>query len=520
MAQQRVKKRLVSISASDASGFQWLVRGRLHYPTARIAALFVVLLFLIPPDGMLSSNEEQYFQLAARSVGAMPNSPESAVFDSSPHRIIADHLMSWLIALLGYTWAQIFARVLAAVAYSVTLSMLFHRFALGTIEGVVIVIAFALLGQTLFADEGLFGGAEAKVPAYALVLAGLALTIDRKYIGAALLFVVATYFHFLVGIFWFFAAMALALVEDRSEQKRPLFATVVFLLLVAPLLGLIAWNRLVEVGPSDAEMNLPTPDVIYSLIRAPHHTAPFLDWSGFVWHWLGGYLLACGMLAGAFVVTRLPEGARLRGRALWLGLLLLYLILALIPAFIDRDTGALGKFYLFRPAALVLLLWLAVAASMLGTLLGDRRLVVSLVALALVTPPFLINTAYRIAGARAAWAEVPEKQALVDFLRARAPLDAIVLIDPELEGSNLDFERRTGNPSLVMWKFVPTNDPQILEWYRRIEFRKALFAQGCAKRNTYSPHFQLGTPEHAAQLAKTCGPIVYRSTRLVLLRRR
>jgi hypothetical protein len=146
---------------------------------------------------------------------------------------------------LGFTGAQIFARVLVAVAYSVTLTMLFRRFALSTIEGVVVVMAFVVLGQTLFADEWLFDGAEPKVPAYALVFAGLALTIDRKYIGAAFLFVFATYLHVLVGVFWFFAAMALALIEDCSERQRPLFATAVFLLLVAPLLGLIASTRFV-----------------------------------------------------------------------------------------------------------------------------------------------------------------------------------------------------------------------------------------------------------------------------------
>jgi hypothetical protein len=517
MAQQHLKNRLVNVFASDAAGFQRLIRGWLDYPPAGIAVLLVVLLCLILPDGMLSGNEETNFQLAVRNIGAMPSSPESAVFDSRPYRIVADHIFGWLIGLLGYSGAQIFARALAAVAYSLTLFMLFRRFALGTIEGVVVVIAFALLGQTLFAGEWLFFDAEAKVPAYALAFAGLALAIDRKYVGAAFLFVVATYFHFLVGIFWFFAAMALALIEDRRERQRPLFATAIFLVLVAPLLGLISYTRFVDVSPSYGD--LPKPDVIYSLIRAPHHTAPFLDWSGFVRNWLGGYLLACGMLAGAFVVMRLPEGARLRGRALWLGLLLLYLILALIPAFIDRGTGALGKFYLFRPAALVLLLWLAIATSMLGTLLGDHRLVVSLVALALVAPPFLMNTAYRIVNTRAAWARVPEKQALVDFLGEHAPINTTVLIDPQLEFFNLDFERRTGHPSLVMWKFVPTNDKQILEWYRRLEFRKALFDEGCAKPNAYSPHFLLATPEHAAELTKTCGPIVYRSTHLVLLRR-
>src|SRR5262245_28168471 len=97
MAQQRLKNRLVRVFASDAAGFQWPVRGRLHYLGGRIAALFMVLLCLIPPDGMLSDNEEEYFQLAARSVSAIPNSPESAVFDSSPHRIVADRLFGWLV---------------------------------------------------------------------------------------------------------------------------------------------------------------------------------------------------------------------------------------------------------------------------------------------------------------------------------------------------------------------------------------------------------------------------------------
>src|SRR5262249_5219931 len=193
MAQRRLKSRLVDLFASDA-------RTWLNYPPAGIAALFVVLLCLIPPTGMLSPGEEDYFQLAARRISVMPNLPGSAIFDSSPYRLVADHLFGWLIALLGFTGAQIFTRVLAAVAYSVTLTMLFRRFALTTIEGVVVVIAFAVLGQTLFGGEWLFEGAEAKVLAYALVFAGLALAIDRKYIGAAFLFVFATYLHFLVGV--------------------------------------------------------------------------------------------------------------------------------------------------------------------------------------------------------------------------------------------------------------------------------------------------------------------------------
>ena len=43
----------------------------------------------------------------------------------------------------------------------------------------------------------------------------------------------------------------------------------------------------------------------------------------------------------------------------------------------------------------------------------------------------------------------------------------------------LDFERRTGRPTLVTWKFAPSNDRELIVWYRRMKLRQALFAQGC-----------------------------------------
>ena len=61
--------------------------------------------------------------------------------------------------------------------------------------------------------------------------------------------------------------------------------------------------------------------------------------------------------------------------------------------------------------------------------------------------------------------------------RATAPGD-VVLIDPDIEMQLLDFERRTGRPSLVMWKFAPTNDAELITWYRRIELRQDLFDKG------------------------------------------
>jgi hypothetical protein len=470
----------------------------------------------MPPDGVLSDNEENYFQLAAHSVSTAPVSPETAVLDGSRHRFVVDHLLGWIIGLTGFAGAQIVGRGLAALAYAAALLALCRRLELTALDAVLAVMVFALLGQTVFGGEWLFNGVEAKVAAYAGVLAGLAMVLDgKRLLGAALVFAAATYFHFLVGVFWFFAAMALNLLEERRDLRRIAAATVFFLLLVAPLLGAIAWTWM-----ADDAAATPSADVIYAIVRAPHHTSPFVAADSFVSHWLPGCFLAGAMLAGTLVIARLPETARLKRFALWLALLLAYLLAAFLPAYVDRDTGILGKVYLFRPAALVLLLWLLLAIAALDRL-GLRQRSVKLAAFALVAPMFLLNAADRIAGDRA-WlaAHDAEEQGLADFLAHNAAADAVVLIDPDIELSYLDFERRTLHPMLVSWKFDPTNPPEIREWYRRMQFRKALFAAGCGSTASgYAVDFLLTSRERAAVLAPSCGPVVYSSGIIAVVRR-
>src|SRR5581483_8096407 len=105
-------------------------------------------------------------------------------------------------------------------------------------------------------------------------------------------------------------------------------------------------------------------------------------------------------------------------------------------------------------------------------------------------PNFLLGTANRIIGERADAALRGEDMAALGRYLARdaAPRD-VVLVDPAIEYSFLGIERRTGHPSLVMWKFMPTNDRDILEWYRRIEFRRKLFESGCAREPAYRVRF-------------------------------
>jgi hypothetical protein len=508
-----------AVAMPDEASESW--RAWLDHPVVYAVALLLLLFCLMPPDGVLSDNEENYFALAAHAVSLSPASPYTAVFDSSHHRAVSEVFLGGLVTAVGYEHAQIIARALAAAAYAFLLTGILRRFGLSLLDAVLVMVAYALLGQTLMGGEWLFNGFEAKVISYCLVLAGLYMAATGpSFLGPTLLFAQATYFHFLVGGFWFFAAMAGRLIEDRRELGRVLASVALFLVAVTPLFAVIGWSRLADTLAFIPPADLPSPDVIYSIIRAPWHAAPFLSSDSFLTQWLPGCAAAAAMLAVCIAIARRPEAARWKVTTVWLAGLLGYLLVALAASFFDRNTGVLGKLYLFRPAALILLLWLAFVMAYLATARMRGWTVARVAVLAMLAPMFLIGAVDRVHADRQRAALAGEKGALAAALAERAAPGSVVLVDPQIEWSYLDFERRTGHPSLVAFKFMPTNDPEIVEWYRRMEFRRTLFEQGCSTASTaYPVDFLLTTPEHATALAASCGPVVYATDKVALLRR-
>lgn len=90
------------------------------------------------------------------------------------------------------------------------------------------------------------------------------------------MFALATYFHFLVGGFWFVAGMALRLIDAPRDQRRVATTVPLYALSVMPLFCMIAWSRLADTSVALAT-DVPPPDVIYSIIREPHHQSPFIS---------------------------------------------------------------------------------------------------------------------------------------------------------------------------------------------------------------------------------------------------
>jgi hypothetical protein len=473
-------------------------------------AILLIVLLLMPPTGFLYGNEEEVFA-KAMSAPSSENAPtSSAVFDASRHRMLNEFLLRHLVAWVGFGKAQVMSHSMAALGYAVVLAGFFRGLGLATIDGVIVLAVFELLAQTMLGGEWLFKGYEGKVAAYCFVLGGfVASVVHERRLVATGLFVLATYFHFLVGTFWFFAWLGLELIQHPRRVRRAILAAALFALATAPFFAMIWWDRATGAVALAAKPGGPSPDQIYSFARNPHHVAPFfLGWHGFS-NWLPGYFLAAAMLACAVVVARLADRACLRRMAAWLSGLIGYLFLALALSYVDRQTGVLGKFYLFRPASLVLLIWLAVMLAFLDSLGWRHFGMVKGLAVAFVLPPVMLHAALFInSELRFHAAYDPEKQELARFLEQHAAPDSVVLVDPGLEPLFLDFERVTRRPTLVMWKIVPTNDPQILEWKRRMDFRKSVFDKGCPENPEYHFDCLLTSHERAEALSTSCGSIV------------
>ena len=217
---------------------------------AGIIVLVLVLTLLIPPHGILSDNEENYFALAERFVDGSAWPGTTAVFDASRHRMLSDVTLGYLVSTVGFVPAQVLTRLLAIVGYTLTLPALFRVLGLSALDAALAVMAMALVGQDIIGGEWLFDGYEAKVTAYVLVLAAITLVLAREQlIVAALVFAASTYFHFLVGGFWFLAAMALRLLERPRDLRRVALATALYGLdptVVSP--GAISIRRSVQRG--------------------------------------------------------------------------------------------------------------------------------------------------------------------------------------------------------------------------------------------------------------------------------
>lgn len=462
--------RIVSLAGrSPASG---PAAGIVFFVVAAIAILMIE-----SPTGVLSLNQEHYFGLAENAV-CKDVDENSALFDSARHRIAADWAIGALVCSLGYEGAQASGAVLLAAAYAGALLVLARSLLLSPIVVGAAIILFYYFGSDLYGGEWLFHGLESKTLAYPLVILSVALFLLRAPIKGAVAAAGATYFHFQVGGYWFAFLILVWFLHER-DLRRAVKVGGVYSLLVLPLLIIIVQDQLGSAGLIEDDI-----DLLYARLRMPHHVDPFASTYSFAFDWLPGIMTATVWLALWGALRRSIRTAASYAEVFIGDLAALALGFTLVGVVVTAfdDEAVFGKFLLFRPTSLALLLGLLMAFSLASRLGKVRFQSAVLVGLLLVGPFFASNS---LGSNLVEFLNDRETKRRYDELSSHLGKDAVVLIDPDLESNYLALERRTGLKGYVTWKFFPTHPTDIARWRDRMHLKDHFFSNICGTSSSH-----------------------------------
>jgi hypothetical protein len=462
-----------------------------------------------------TGGEEHYFQLAYRTFAPDKFSRLHAVgLDESIGRFLPLYLMGSTVGLLGYEGAQALWRVLTALLYAASLTYFFAALQLSVWDALLVLVVFLLNDGRLMGREWLFESTEPKTIAYALVFAALGLALRQRQRASMVAAAAATYAHFLVGGFWTLVMMAQRWLETR--QWRGLLRSLgLYALLTLPLVAMLARDRFAGTVPVGAPV-----DSIYAA-RVPNHVAPFRSTQKF-WEWTPGIAPVAALVV---VLATIAARRRLEGtpvgivlRTALLGLA--YLILALGAAFLDRHTQVLAKFYLFRPSALAFFLAVTALVALLRERLSeDAAALKGLAILGLVATFAWATLRTQVDTFRFAGAMIPERDELVAAVATITAPGDVVLIEPiqEHDAEYLRLHREISRPTLVSFKFVPTNPPDVLRWGAYLELRRDLFAHGCSSPREVPVRWLVTLRRASVDRVLSCGQPVWRKGNVALI---
>jgi len=492
-----------------AAAFSSLERMR---STPRVALVLAPLFVLLLLPSSWHPNEYHYFMLALRRVAPEGFSPFSAAFDSSNARVLSEILIGSVVHGLGYEATHAVLRLAMAGLYAWSLAWCLTGFGRSALEAVLILAAFVLLGPDLMGREWLFQGVESKTFAYALVFLGFGLLRRDRRRAAVVALAAATWLHFLIGGFWLLALLGLAGLE-RRELRATLRLLARYALFVSPLVAILIADHGLAAAATAVPAHGMSADYIYSILRAPHHVAPFASAEQLA-GWQNG-IVATVALALAFGLLARSAGPARRPFVVWVALLLGYLILALGLSWLDRETGHLGKFYLFRPSAMTLLFAILAAVLLYGSevvpkvprAVGARRAAAFLVvALAL----------WDVGGEklRELRSAPPEDLArVIAFLQKVAAPDDVVLVQPldEMRYPDVALPLLLGRPTLVSVKFTPTTPADIYRWYDLLRLRHRIVEGDCGAAAGLPVRWLLVSRPAEQPAPPACGSLVWRS---------
>jgi hypothetical protein len=197
-----------------------------------------------------------------------------------------------------------------------------------------------------------------------------------------------------------------------------------------------------------------------------------------------------------------------------------YLFCSLLVTASETAAIVLGKFYLFRPSSLALLIWI-IAIFVTLRQVHTNRFVVWIAACVVVPIAYWNVIKNTIDEYRVISVDTAEMVALIDAATEATTDTEIVLIQPGHDGAHPEaaLSRLIPRATLVNWSFLPASSASIAEWYQRVQFRRGLFANGCKEPVDYPVGALIIRNDEmpSERVIESCGTVVWSGQKYSLI---
>jgi hypothetical protein len=425
-----------------------------------LAILFTGNFLTFIPDG----NEENYLQLSKQFIN--PHWIENAfsLNEFAGTRLVYQYICGFTLQYMSFEMLTFLGRLFIVIWFSVSIAALLRKTTLTNVYIIFLFQALYFFKQSAFGGENLFLGFEPKHIAYGFILLALGNMLEKKYLITTICILLASWFHILVG-FWFFLAYMIFLLLDKEVTfKQIVLNGLVYGILLLPFVYFLA-NEIILHSTKVAHSI--SADWIYTIFRNPHHTAIFSSLDYFYDNHAIG-VLWCFIIAICTIVF-FPKyvSGQLGLMNRFVAVISCILLFNVVLAFFDKE-GHFVKYYPFRLASIQLFLFYIIAFYMIKEYFMKQHLFMSIafVITVLFFTMFSALTVFKmirfIKNRNNAFYE------MAAYIKSQTAKDAVVYYSEKAEDFTLSFTREATRDRFVVYKFVPAGTNKIYEWYDRM----------------------------------------------------
>lgn len=396
-------------------------------------------------------------------------------------------IVGFLLKYISFENMAFWGRTVSFLLLALPMVKILKYLRLSNIEIGVLLLAFYIPHQSLYAGEWIFQDFEVKTLAYIFVLVAYYLLFKGKIVSSILLTVPATYFHFLVGGWNFVVIFTYFLLHSKNYRQIAL-AVLLYTVGVMPFMVYLASLYFIDNASVVDGVNV---NWVYAYERLSHHLALFKNWHEFKRLHLDGVLVSL-----AFFILCIFLFCRYKNRHIQqlntLNIILYaFQFVFLIIAVFDTN-GTILKIYPFRINALSTLFSFIEIALVLHLYFypwllriikkgknKDRKtdlsfyIILRSVFLMLFIIVFISEIIQTFQGKNTDLPKLPDGMVeMAGYIKQNTTKGDVFLVFEK--DHPLSFHRLAERKRFVVWKFTPTKSEAIYDWYQRYLIKERL----------------------------------------------